>query len=90
MNLSNEAAGIATQKIPIKGTALEGTCIPDPDCKLTKYRTIDGSCNNLVQTDWFTSLFVFKLFYFIYIHIIDSKADNPIQYQFQSVSMSYS
>ena len=47
MNLSNEAAGIATQKIPIKGTALEGTCIPDPDCKLTKYRTIDGSCNNM-------------------------------------------
>nr|CAH0110491.1 unnamed protein product [Daphnia galeata] len=47
MRLSNEAAGIATQKLSIKDTALGGTCIPDPVCRPSKYRTIDGSCNNL-------------------------------------------
>ncbi len=47
MHLSNEAAGIATQTIPIKGTALEDTCQEEPVCPDLKYRTLDGSCNNL-------------------------------------------
>jgi len=47
MRLSNEAAGIATQHIAITGTALEDTCLPEPTCKPSKYRTMDGSCNNL-------------------------------------------
>ncbi len=47
MKLSNEAAGIATQKLSVKDTALSGTCIQDPVCRPSKYRTIDGSCNNL-------------------------------------------
>ena len=47
MRLSNEAAGIATQHIAIAGTALEETCLPEPTCKASKYRSMDGSCNNL-------------------------------------------
>ena len=47
MRLSNEAAGIATQKLSVKDTALVGTCIQDPVCRPSKYRMIDGSCNNL-------------------------------------------
>uniref|UniRef100_A0A0P5QUM0 Chorion peroxidase n=1 Tax=Daphnia magna TaxID=35525 RepID=A0A0P5QUM0_9CRUS len=47
LRLSNEAAGIATQTLSVKDTPLAGTCIPDPTCRPSKYRTIDGSCNNL-------------------------------------------
>lgn len=48
MRLGNNAAGVATQKLMVKDTALAGTCIPDPVCRPdAKYRTIDGSCNNL-------------------------------------------
>ena len=48
MRLSNEAAGVATQKLLVKDTALAGTCIQDPSCQPNaKFRTIDGSCNNL-------------------------------------------
>ena len=48
MRLSNEAAGIATQKLSVKDTALANTCILDPACRPnSKFRSIDGSCNNL-------------------------------------------
>ncbi|XP_057375088.1 peroxidase-like [Daphnia carinata] len=47
LRLSNEAAGIATQTLSVKDTPLASTCIPDPTCRPSKYRTIDGSCNNV-------------------------------------------
>jgi len=48
LKLSNPAAGVATQKLSVKDTALTGTCIKDPVCRpFAKFRSIDGSCNNL-------------------------------------------
>lgn len=49
--------------IPTKETVLEDTCRPQPDCNYlfnTKYRTIDGSCNNLRVPTWGMSRTVFQ------------------------------
>ena len=37
----------------IRGTRLEQDCPALPDCPVDdKYRTFDGSCNNLQNTEW--------------------------------------
>ena len=47
--------------ISTKETILEDTCRPLPDCTFnTKYRTIDGSCNNLKLPIWGMARTVFQ------------------------------
>jgi len=37
----------------LKGTALEASCVsPNEPCEDTKYRSIDGSCNNFFGPFW--------------------------------------
>ena len=48
LRLSKEAGGIATQMVSVKGTPVSEACAAAPVCRRnSKYRTLDGSCNNL-------------------------------------------
>ncbi|KAF7496118.1 Chorion peroxidase [Sarcoptes scabiei] len=51
-NLNNEQARDGLYKYSIENTDLEKYCIPEPTCHQGKYRTIDGSCNNLQRPLW--------------------------------------
>lgn len=50
--LSNEEARDGLYKYSIENTDLEQFCIKEPTCIQGKYRTIDGSCNNLQRPLW--------------------------------------
>ncbi|KAI2802967.1 hypothetical protein BLOT_007090 [Blomia tropicalis] len=50
--LSKEDARDGLTKYSIENTDLEQFCIKEPDCFQTKYRTMDGSCNNLQRPLW--------------------------------------
>ncbi|KAH7636454.1 hypothetical protein HUG17_10424 [Dermatophagoides farinae] len=50
--LSNEQARDGLYRYSIEHTDLEQYCIPEPSCQQGKYRTIDGSCNNLQRPLW--------------------------------------
>ncbi|CAG7729964.1 unnamed protein product [Allacma fusca] len=46
--LTNEEAGVGLQEYSFSSTALGQTCPPNPPCGVSsRYRTLDGSCNNL-------------------------------------------
>ncbi|XP_054156555.1 peroxidase-like isoform X2 [Oppia nitens] len=50
--LSNEEARDGLWKYSLENTDLEKYCIQEPVCKQSKYRTADGSCNNLQRPLW--------------------------------------
>jgi len=52
--LSADQGTFALPKFSVKGSKIEDTCpAPPTNCKETsKYRTIDGSCNNMNITSW--------------------------------------
>ena len=54
--LSPEQAGLGLQTIDTRLSLLEDTCPRLPVCLLTKYRTYDGTCNNLRKPSWGSSL----------------------------------
>ena len=59
----------------IRGTRLERDCPALPDCPVDdKYRTFDGSCNNLQNTEWGKAntdvqRFLYIHFYFLRIFV---------------------
>lgn len=50
--LTNEQARDGLHRYSIEHTDLEQYCIAEPSCQQGKYRTIDGSCNNLQRPLW--------------------------------------
>lgn len=52
LNLSPSQSTFALPKVSIAQTPVESTCPKEPVCPATKYRTLDGSCNNLEHRDW--------------------------------------
>jgi len=50
--LTNEEARDGLLKYSLDNTDLEKYCIEEPVCEQSKYRTIDGSCNNLQRPLW--------------------------------------
>ena len=50
--LSKEEARDGLYKYSIENTDLEQYCIKEPDCIQSKYRSIDGSCNNAQRPLW--------------------------------------
>lgn len=51
LNLDSGEAKIL-QKISLRNTALEDTCQEPVTCTESKYRTLDGSCNNIQHPNW--------------------------------------
>ncbi len=51
-NLTNEEARDGLLEYTIENTDLNSFCIKEPVCVNSKYRTIDGSCNNLGKPLW--------------------------------------
>ncbi|KAF2361584.1 hypothetical protein FHG87_007666 [Trinorchestia longiramus] len=49
---SKEQAESGLSKLSVQDTSIANTCPPDPVCTETKYRTADGSCNNLRHKEW--------------------------------------
>jgi len=39
-------------RIDARATSLQGTCLPTPICVPFKYRSFDGTCNNLLNPNW--------------------------------------
>ncbi|KAI9551659.1 hypothetical protein GHT06_021995 [Daphnia sinensis] len=54
--LSPEQAGIGLQTIDTRWSLLQDTCPLPPTCSVGKYRTFDGTCNNLRQPSWGSAL----------------------------------
>lgn len=53
LGLSPAEAGLGLQVYDARAVGLEDTCPLPPVCiPLSKYRTFDGSCNNLVNPNW--------------------------------------
>lgn len=50
--LNNEEARDGLWKYSLENSNLEQYCIKEPDCKHSKYRTADGSCNNMQRPLW--------------------------------------
>ena len=50
--LTNEQARDGLWKYSLENTELEKFCIKEPDCRQSKYRTADGSCNNPQRPLW--------------------------------------
>ncbi len=50
--MTNEEARDGLKYCPIEDTDLKRDCIKEPVCQKSKYRTIDGSCNNLRKPIW--------------------------------------
>lgn len=51
-NLKKTDARDGLKKYSIENTDLERFCLPEPSCHQSKYRTFDGSCNNLQRPLW--------------------------------------
>lgn len=58
--LTNEQARDGLYRYSIENTDLEKYCIAEPTCQQGKYRTIDGSCNNLQRPLWAKSNTAFE------------------------------
>ncbi len=53
LNLTDKEAVELLPKISLRDTVLENTCLEPIVCNNTsKYRTVDGSCNNLANPNW--------------------------------------
>lgn len=50
--LSKEEAEFGLSKISVEKTIIADTCPPEPLCPETKYRSVDGSCNNIKHKEW--------------------------------------
>uniref|UniRef100_A0A2P2HX17 Peroxidase-like n=1 Tax=Hirondellea gigas TaxID=1518452 RepID=A0A2P2HX17_9CRUS len=51
-NLSKEEAEFGLSKVSVANTIIADTCPVEPVCTETKYRSRDGSCNNLKNKKW--------------------------------------
>ncbi|XP_076043152.1 salivary peroxidase/catechol oxidase-like isoform X2 [Oratosquilla oratoria] len=51
-NLTKEQGEFAMDKLQVRDTIMQGNCPREPVCPETRYRTIDGSCNNLRNKRW--------------------------------------
>jgi peroxidase len=51
-NLTNEQARDGLLHYSLQNTDLKRFCFREPVCEYSKYRTIDGSCNNLRKPLW--------------------------------------
>ncbi|XP_069959740.1 salivary peroxidase/catechol oxidase-like isoform X2 [Cherax quadricarinatus] len=53
-SLSPRQGSFGLHNLPVSGTSLESLCPQVPTCTATnsKYRTADGSCNNLAKPSW--------------------------------------
>ncbi|XP_042211466.1 peroxidase-like [Homarus americanus] len=51
-NLTKDQGGFGLPQFGIQNTVIENTCPKDPLCPKTKYRALDGVCNNRLHKDW--------------------------------------
>lgn len=51
-NLSPDQGRFALPVFSVLNTVIADTCPPQGNCQPTKYRTVDGSCNNLANERW--------------------------------------
>jgi len=51
-NLTKNEVEFGLGLIDLNRTTLADSCSPQPPCTPTKYRSMDGSCNNLQNRDW--------------------------------------
>ncbi|KAK4295988.1 hypothetical protein Pmani_031488 [Petrolisthes manimaculis] len=54
-NLTKDQGGFGLPTFGVQNTIIANTCPPEPQCPVTKYRTIDGTCNNLGRKSWGSS-----------------------------------
>lgn len=59
-NLSTDQVGFGLSEFDTSNTIIGDTCPVEPVCPETKYRTIDGSCNNLKNKDWGQAVTAFQ------------------------------
>ena len=54
LQLSKNQAEGGLSRFSVVNTIIRDTCPPSPQCPDPRYsyRTLDGSCNNLIQKDW--------------------------------------
>nr|CAH0100262.1 unnamed protein product [Daphnia galeata] len=52
INLSGKEASKVLPKLSLRNTVLENTCPESINCAMSKYRSFDGSCNNLANPSW--------------------------------------
>ncbi|XP_067143854.1 peroxidase-like [Centruroides vittatus] len=58
----NTLQGRSLKRVSIKDTPISNTCPKPPPCPSSKYRTSDGSCNNLNNLSWGKSFTPFQRF----------------------------
>lgn len=51
-NLTKDQGGFGLPKFGVQNTIIANTCPPEPQCPATKYRAIDGKCNNRGNKMW--------------------------------------
>ncbi|KAK3879034.1 hypothetical protein Pcinc_016377 [Petrolisthes cinctipes] len=51
-NLTKNQGGFGLPTFGVQNTIIANTCPPEPQCPVTKYRTVDGTCNNLGHKSW--------------------------------------
>ena len=52
LSLTPVEAGIGLQVLDTRATLLGDACLAPPLCPAIKYRSFDGSCNNLINPNW--------------------------------------